>query len=375
MKRKILMWIGIIVIVVVVGLALFQNRSLTSSQEITLPVVADLTGPVAQYGQWAIDGLKMAAEDINSEGEINGSKVKLVIEDGQSEPQKGVNAFRKLLSTLTPGVIIVATNSSTAMACAPIANKEKVVLFSPISSSPSITEAGDFVFRNRVSGYYEAKKMATYAAEQLKLNKVGLAVINNEAAQGYINAFTSTFESKGGDITKTVLINPGETDYRTPISQIKSSNPEAVFLTLLAKDAGLFIKQSTELGFRPKWLSMTTIRSEDLFKIAGETAEGLIFVAEGGDESDPKYRKFAQKFKDKFGYEPAMNSLNGYDAGKILLPLVVKYGNDGEEIRNALYETQSYHGVGGILSFDENGDANRPLKLFMAKEGRFVPYE
>lgn len=375
MKKRMILWIGIIVILVAIGVVLFHYGSSTGSREITLPVVADLTGPIAIYGQWAIDGLNMAVEDINSEGGINGKKVKLIIEDGQSDPQKGVNAFRKLLSTLNPGVIVVATNSSTAMACAPIANRKKVVLFSPISSSPSITHAGDFVFRNRVSGYYEAKEMAEYAAKLLKLKKVSLVIINNEAAQGYIDAFTKTFEALGGKITKTVLINPGETDYRTPIMQVKSSNPEAVFLATVVKDAALFIRQSAELGFKPQWLSMTTIQSEDLFKIAGEAAKGLLFVAEGGDENDPVFREFAQRFEKKFGYKPTMNALNGYDAGKILSQLVAKYGNNGEKIKDALYQIQSYHGVGGILSFDKNGDAYKPLKLYIVQKGRFVLYK
>lgn len=375
MKRKMFLWICSIIIVVAIGLIFFHYRSSTSSKEVTLPVVADLTGPIALYGQWAIDGLNMAIDDINSEGGIHGRKVKLVIEDGQSDPQKGVNAFRKLLSTLSPGVIVVATNSSTAMACAPIANKKKVVLFSPISSSPSITQAGDFVFRNRVSGYYEAKEIAEYAAKLLKLKKVALVIINNEAAQGYINAFTTTFEALGGKITKSVLINPGETDYRTPIIQVKSSNPEGVFLATIVKDAALFIKQSAELGFKPQWLSMTTIQSGDLFKIAGETAEGLIFVAEGGDENDPVFQKFAQRFEKRFGYKPTMNALNGYDAGKILSPLVARYGSNGEKIKDELYSIKSYHGVGGILSFDKNGDANKPLKLFVVQKGHFVSYK
>ena len=376
MKRKMFLWTGgIIIILIVAVLISFHYRSSIHGKEITLPVVADLTGPIALYGQWAIDGLNMAVDDINSEGGINGRKVKLVVEDGQSDPQKGVNAFRKLLSTLHPGVIIVATNSSTAMACAPIANKKKVVLFSPISSSPSITHAGNFVFRNRVSGYYEAKEMAEYAVNLLKLKKVALVVINNEAAQGYINAFTKTFEKLGRKITKTVLINPGETDYRTPIIQVKSSNPEGVFLATVVKDAALFIKQSAELGFKPQWLSMTTIQSEDLFKIAGETAEGLIFVAEGGDENDPVFQKFAQRFEKKFAYKPTMNALNGYDAGKIISRLVAKYGSNGGKIRDALYKIKSYHGVGGILSFDKNGDANKPLKLFIVQKGHFVSYK
>lgn len=342
--------------------------------EITIPVVADLTGPIALYGQWAVDGMNMAIEDINVQGGIDGKKISLIIEDGQSKPQDGVNAFQKILATSKTGVIIVAANSSTVMACAPIANDKRVILFTPIASSPSISQAGDFIFRNRVSGYYEASEMARLVAETLKLHKVALVVINNEAASGYIKAFEDVFKSKGGEITASLLVDPGETDYRTPVIQIKNSKPEAVFLVLTVKEAALFIRQSAEMGFKPKWLSMTTIQSEDLFKIAGKHAEGLIFVAEGGDENDPIYVKFAERFEKKYGYKPTMNALNGYDAIQILAKLVSEYGNDGEKIRDGLYKLKSYHGVGGILSFDSNGDANKSLKLYVVKDGKFVNY-
>jgi branched-chain amino acid transport system substrate-binding protein len=344
------------------------------SADVVIPVVADLTGPIALYGQWAVDGMNMAAADINSQGGIEGKKIVIKIEDGQSNAQAGVNAFQKILATEKSGVIVVATNSSTVMASAPIANNKEVVLFTPIASSPSISQAGDFVFRNRVSGYYEASEMAGIASDRLKLKRIALVVINNEAAPGYIKVFEDGFKSKGGAITKSVLIDPGKSDYRTAVLQVKNSKPDAVFLVLTVKEAALFIKQSAELGFNPQWLSMTTIQSDELFKIVGKEADGLIFVAEGGDQKDPVYAQFEERFEKKYGYKPTMNALNGYDAVRILGGLVSKYDGDGKKIRDGLYNTKSYHGVGGLLSFDTNGDANKPLNLFLVEKGRFILY-
>jgi branched-chain amino acid transport system substrate-binding protein len=373
-KPSFFIYLGVILFSVLSVSILIQCKTRIDKKEIILPVVADLTGPIALYGQWAVDGMNMAVEEINAQGGIDGKKVGLIIEDGQSNPQAGVNAFQKILATINAGVIIVATNSSTVMACSPIANDKKVVLFTPIASSPSITQAGDFIFRNRVTGYYEAHEIARLAAEKLKLQTVALVVINNEAASGYITAFEDAFESRGGMITKSVLVEPGETDYRTLVLQVKNSEPKAVFLVLTVKEAALFIKQSAEMGFKPRWLSMTTIQSEDLFKIAGNHAEGLIFVAEGGDADDPTYVQFAGKFDKSYGYKPTMNALNGYDAIQVLSKLVARHGNDAEKIRDGLYALKSYQGVGGILSFDTNGDANKPSKLFIVQKGRFVPY-
>lgn len=373
MNRKI--WIiGGAVVLLAIVIAVWLAKS-PQKDEIVIPVVADLTGPIALYGKWAVDGVTMAIEDVNAKGGINERKLRLVVEDGQSTPQVGVSAFQKLVSVYHPAVIIVATNTGTVMACAAIANQQQVVLFTPIASGPSVTQAGDFVFRNRVSGYYEASEMARLAAERFGLKRVALAVINNEAGPGYIEAFKKVFGVKGGNITETVLLDPGKTDYRTQVLKVQASNPDAVFLALTVKEAATFIKQSQEVRFRPKWLSMTTVQSDELFKIAGEAAEGLVFVAEGGDEKNPEYRAFADRYEKTFGSAPAMNALNGYDAVQILAGLIAKSGADGRSIRDALYRTRNYQGVGGVLSFDENGDANKPLMLMEVKSGRFARLE
>jgi len=156
---------------------------------------------------------------------------------------------------------------------------------------------------------------------------------------------------------------------------VRESNPDGVFLALTAKEAAIFIKQSAEIEFRPKWFSMTTVQSEELINVAGRAADGLVFVAESGDESDPKYCDFADRYEERFGSRPAMNALNGYDAVQLLAPLLAQHDGDGQRIRDALYATKDYHGVGGILSFDENGDATKSLKLLMVRDGKFVPLE
>jgi branched-chain amino acid transport system substrate-binding protein len=360
---------ALVAAIVVITISLAE---ITQDREIVIPVVADQTGPIALYGKWAIDGMAMAVEDINVKQGINNRKLRLVIEDGQSAPQVGVSAFQRLLSLYHPGVIVVATNTGTVMACAPIANNKHIVLFTPISSGPNVTQAGDFVFRNRVSGYYEASEMARLAAERFGLKRVALAVLNNEAGPGYIEAFSDVFRSKGGTITERLLLDPGKTDYRTQVLKVRRSDSEAVFLALTVKEAATFIKQSQEIGFRPKWLSMTTIQSDELFKIAGKAAEGLVFVAEGGDEGNPEYRDLAARYKKRFGSLPAMNALNGYDAVHLLAPLIANNNADGKAIRDALYQTHNYRGVGGILSFDENGDAYKPLTLIVVKSGKFA---
>jgi ABC-type branched-subunit amino acid transport system substrate-binding protein len=53
------------------------------------------------------------------------------------------------------------------MACAPIANETKTVILSPGAATPKLTDAGDYVFRNRAPGQLEAIQIAKFAYEKM----------------------------------------------------------------------------------------------------------------------------------------------------------------------------------------------------------------
>lgn len=372
-KNVIIYFLIALIICIIIGYFIFFRND-NVREELVIPVIADLTGPIAIYGDWAVKGMTIAIEEINLNGGIDGKQLVLKIEDGQSNPKTGVSAFNNLKNLYRPSSIIVATNTSTVMACSPIANNAKIVLFTPISSGSSVTDAGDFVFRNRVSALFESSEMARYAIKKFHLKKIAAVVINNDAGPGYIDAFKKVLESSGGVLTECIFLDQDKTDFRTQIYKIKNTNPEAVFLALTVKEAGIFIKQSEELGFQPKWLSITTIQSPQIFEIAGKASNGLVFVSEGGDPSNPKYSEFVLKYKKSFRNEPAMNALNAYDAIYILAPMIAK-GMKGSEIRNKLYSIKNYRGIGGILTFDKNGDASKPLNLMVVKNQKFIKFE
>ena len=115
--------------------------------DITIGFVADLTGPIAQYGNWAKNGVDLAASKINADS-IAAPHLRIVTEDARSDPKAAASAAEKLISVDKVQVIVIATASSAVMAVAPVCNRNHVVIFSPTASSGNITEAGDFVFRN-----------------------------------------------------------------------------------------------------------------------------------------------------------------------------------------------------------------------------------
>ncbi len=374
-STKYICGIGFVVLVVIVVLLLVFGlpRLIGKPAEpeaVTIAAVLDLTGPPAVYGKWTQQGMELAADELNAEA-YGDYTWELVFEDSQSDVKTGVSAFTKLASEPTIQTIVVGPNSSTVLGCAPIANETERVLLAPASSSPNITEAGSYIFRNRLSGSQEMIKLAEYLIG-VGVMEVGFAAMNNDMGIAYEDTFREDFAESGGTVVETVYLDLGVTDFRTEASKIKEIGVGAVVLAGPAKESAYFIKQSFELGYDPAWYSTTPVENEELLTIAGAAAEGLVYIAEAADLEYPKYQEFADAFRAKFGEEPNIYCVNGYDAAKIIAYGIVEGGKTGPEIQAILATLKDFEGAGGLLSFDENGDIEKQVLMKEVRDGKFV---
>ncbi|MBI4708341.1 MAG: ABC transporter substrate-binding protein, partial [Candidatus Omnitrophica bacterium] len=122
---------------------------------ITIGSILPLTGEGSQYGDACKKGIDLAIEEINQTGGINGKKIRVIYEDDQLKAGPGTQAMNKLVSVDKVKVVLGAVASSVTLAIAPIANQNKVVLFSSVSTSHDVTDAGDYIFRNVASDIYD----------------------------------------------------------------------------------------------------------------------------------------------------------------------------------------------------------------------------
>jgi branched-chain amino acid transport system substrate-binding protein len=368
-------FIVIVVLLVVLVSLLVTNLVNTRKRHvgqgrIVVGAVIDLTGPIAMYGNWMKDGAELALEHWNA---IDGNEdAILLVQDSQSDVKKGVSAFQYLLAN-NDGVpaVLIGPNSSTVLACAPLANKSKVVLFTPTASSPNISNSGEFIFRNRSSGAQEMIELARVISEKFQIKEVGFIALNNDAGIAYEQAFVSAFETRGGQVLQTELLDLGVADFRTQVFKMKNANIDAVVLGSPAKEAATVIKQSAELNYKPKWFSATPIENPTLIEIAGSFADGLVYVAETVDHNNPLFSDFAQKFMDKFGYEPNVFCANAYDGTTILLQAIVSSHGKPDQMLQYLHSLDEYNGVAGKQAFDKQGDVVKKLSVKTVKNGTF----
>ena len=131
---------------------------------VKIGVIIPLTGEYADYGKNIQYALTIAKDEISKEK--NKYHYELLYEDDQADPKMAVSAIKKLISVNHVKFIIGGFTSSSSVAIYPIAEENKVILFSPSSSTPKLSTNTPYFFRNWPSDEIQAKKFADYTFDE-----------------------------------------------------------------------------------------------------------------------------------------------------------------------------------------------------------------
>lgn len=281
--------------------------------------------------------------------------------------------MQKLVTQDKVPVVIGDVTSGVTLAISPIANRNEVVVLSPGASSPKISEAGDYVFRNWQSDALEAEVMAEYASKK-GIKKIAIMYINNAFGKDLEEASKKIFSSKGVEISTTEAFEQNENDFRTHLLKIKQYNPDGIYLLSYPQETPLILQQANELGINTNFLGVAAFEDDSLIKIAGKLAEGVVYThAIPPSDEEPTIASFKKNYRAKFGKGPGLISDTAYDAVK-MIALAIKLGGgfSGDKISDGLYKIKDFPGASGIMTFDENGDVVKPIGLKIVRNGEFV---
>jgi branched-chain amino acid transport system substrate-binding protein len=374
-RRKIIF--GVIAIAVI-ALAVFLVRQRVTNEQSAYKIgaVLALTGRGATYGQRARNGMQLAVDELNSADAFRTQPISFIAEDSQSAAPQSLSAFRKLIDVDHVPVAVGFVLSDEVLTSAPVANERKVVLLTTAAGSDKIKDAGDFVFRNRESGEAQSEAIASACVQRLGIKDV--AVLHSNSANGvsYRDGFKQALERLGGSALLTIGYNEGKTDYRAEIEQLRAKSPRAVYLAGLDQELGLILKQAKEVGFSTQFFASPGAISPKLLEVAGSAAEGLISASApfDVDSTDQRVHAFTTSYKNRFNDSPDFIAANSYDAINIIAMCFKNGATNAEQIKSCLYSTKDYPGIGGLTSFNANGEVTKPVSLVQVKGGRFASF-
>jgi branched-chain amino acid transport system substrate-binding protein len=332
------------------------------------------------YGRNVKNGLLLALDEINTaggikrRGESEGKKIDILFEDDGTDDQKAVDKANLLIKTSKVPLIIGGVTSSTALALAPVCEAAKVVLLSPTASSPKLSGAGQYVFRNYPSDALEGKVMAEYAVRRMNVRNVAIFYIDNEYGQGLMNVFKERFTSLGGTLQMEHAYAQGANDFAAPVKELKPKPPDAIYIIGYYTEIANILKEIRKQKVESKIISVEGLVQPMVLETAADVVEGVIYPQPhyNPESTDPKIQEFVAAYRKEFNTKPDIDAAFAYDALRIVAKAIEQSANYPVDLRERIADV-SMRGIIGDISFDSNGDVDIRPEIFQIKGGKFVP--
>ena len=378
--RKVSTYLLILGLVLLPGLSLScRPKPGEDNSTIKIGFFGDLSGPTYNYGQSALNGTLMAADEINLAGGINGRKLDIVIEDDKGSPEASARITGKLIGTQKVVAIIGAGASGNSLAAAPSAQSAHVPLISPSSTNPAVTLAGDYVFRACFIDAFQGDVMARFTANTLKAKTAAIMLdFNSPYSLGLSQFFELSFAKLDGKIVAKQSYSQGDADYRGQLSAIKAAQPDVIYIPGYYGDVALIARQARQLGITQPLLGGDGWDAPEVWEL-GRDALNACYITNHYSVDTPSQtiQTFVENYRRRYGnLTPDAHAALAYDALRFLVDAMRKAGTtDGAKLRDALASTRNFVGVTGLISMDKDRNAVKPAVILKLQDGSYIYQE
>jgi branched-chain amino acid transport system substrate-binding protein len=349
-----------------------ESQTAPVANDIPVGLYGAMSGSEASFGQATMQGVKLAAEEINASGGVLGKKIRLVIEDDQGKAEEAASVVTKLITRDNVIAIIGENSSNQSLAAAPICQANRIPMISPSSTNPNVTKKGDYIFRVCFTDPYQGKALATFVRQNLNATKAAILRDNkNDYSVGLAEVIRAEFTRLGGTIVAEQSYTGGENEFRPQLTAIKSAGPQVLFVPGFYTDAGQIALQARDLGINVPLVGGDGWDSPTVISIGGKAVDGCYFSDHYFvGEDRPAVRRFVGEINKRTGRNPDANSALGYDALHILVNAIKATGSlDRKAIRDHIATTKEYDGVSGVITMGPDRDPIKPVAMIKIDGG------
>ena len=251
--------------------------------DVKFAALMPLTGPLAEHGGTAVQGVELAIEEINAAGGVlDGRALSVQVIDTGTDPAFAVDAAKAAFAESEFVGIIGAMSSSVTIEVANAITREaRLPQISNASTSPAISnlDDGDFVFRSTPHDAIQGVVLANSVSEQ-GMTDVSIIYLENDYGRGLRERFTNAFESLGGRVSAAVGYAAGRPSYEQNLSRARTDGTEALLIIAYPDDGIRIVKQSVELGIFDRFIFTDSMRTSELIgAVPARYLEGTIGTA------------------------------------------------------------------------------------------------
>jgi len=391
-----------------------------NTAKIEVGVLLPLTGKLAATGQKVLQGIQLAYSLLSEEtrGEIY-----LNVKDSSMGIEKNLSSLAR--NPKTVGVLGPLLSDEIKRASA-MADSFSIPIFSPTASSAGLVESSPFIFRNGLTRKIQARFLAEYAINTLRLRRFAILYPMESFGEELKDEFLQAIESFGGEVVGIVSYDRTQNDFKKQIlelggiadddlirmtrKQLLDNEAQADFSdpTILSRprvdmehwseDKIENLKVSLELGYDAMFipgvydkvgliipqlafyniekivlLGANGWNSPELVKMGGKFLKSVYFV-DGFylDSQKARVRNFVKRFQDNYGDSPSHLSAQAYDAAGILFKSIISGADNRLKLRDSLVKVKNYPGVTGKTSMLESGDSEKYIFALTVKRKKIV---
>jgi branched-chain amino acid transport system substrate-binding protein len=346
------------------------------SSDIKIGHAGPTTGGIAHLGKDNENGARLAVEQANeAKIKLGGKEVKfvLVAEDDQADPKVGTTVAQKLADAKVAGVV-GHLNSGVTIPASAIYNQAGIPMITGSATNPKLTEQGlKVVFRVVGRDDQQGPAIASYLASNNKPKTVAVIDDATSYGEGIANEVEKTLKAGGITVLPREKGTDKTTDWKAVLTKLKGREPDAIFYGGMDATGGPLMKQGRELGIKAVFAFGDGACTEEMSKLAGPAAEGLL-CSQAGIPVAAADKAFLDAYKKKFNVDPILYAPFTYDAANLLIAAMKKA--DSADPAKYLPELAkiSYKGASGEISFDAKGDRkDAEMTIFTMTAGKIVP--
>ena len=361
-----------------------QNPPGVTDKEILIGSCSALEGPSRSLGVETVAGAKAYFNLINDEGGVNGRKLKLFAYDDSYDPAKTQACFDRLMSekVFALGFFV---GTPTAVKYVPLAEGAKIPVVGLFTGAQTLyTPLRHWIVNVRASYYDETREQMEGVWDKLGSRKIGVIYQEDAFGAAVLGGVTEALKAKGAEPVKAASYERQTANVGGAIDAVRGANPDAVVVVGPPNTVAPILKQSHAKGWKPLFLTVSFVGTNELISEAGSDAEGMVItqVMPPYYLTDLKtvalYRRTLSKYSP--GAQPNFVSLEGFVDAMVMVEGLKRAGK--ELTREGLvHGIESIHemdlGLGPQLKLNYSGKSHKGFDHVIptvVRGGRAVPF-
>ncbi len=353
------------------------------------------SGKIKTFGTDSLNGIRLALED--GKQQLGLTSVGLVVKDTSATTSSLRYEFVQVLNDFTPVAAIGPLLSREIQSIAHLADEYKIPMVTPSATLLDVRRFGSYWFSTALTAALQVRELVDYAMTQRGYTRFCIIAPHTAYGREMSQLFTQAVEYFGGELIAIENYSEQETDIAEQIIRLKDTDLskygttekekiskkktrtiytpgfDAVFVPGKPVNLALISSQLAFYDINVPLLGANSWHDPEIFRWARHGIENGIFTDGFFLESpDPSVQAFVQRYRERFGTDPSLFSVQAYDAAWLILDAIQKGAMSGKDIREQFIRRHDLAALNSFASFGSTGILNRKIYILQVHKGRFI---